>query len=265
MTSWCASTESTPRRRPCASGCCAGGPCTSTRGGATDGQADGQHPDLVRAVEGHHRGATAAAAGAGGAGQGGRVRPEEAAGRRRRRTGHAGPGRMRTLACATARVRNAKRWKPGTVTWEELLTWAENPADAKECGNYVLGRLDGDTRGKNTILSRSALTLDADTARLSLPDEVDLVLPCASLVHTTWTHSPDQPRYRVIIPLSRDVTPEEYHALAVVVMQLLGWDQFDPGSVQPERYMFKPSAKHRPWYRWSATPGDPLDVEPWLA
>lgn len=167
------------------------------------------------------------------------------------------------LSIATSAKRNSRHWRQGTVTWGELLAWAETPASVKECGNYVLGTLRdtvafhagaqcvGRHRVKTAIVSRSAITLDADTAKASLPGLVELVLGNAALVHTTYSSSPDQLRLRVIIPVDRPLLPDEYVMAAEVLMNRLGTDNFDPGSTQPERYMFKPAAQELGWYqRW---------------
>ena len=67
-----------------------------------------------------------------------------------------------TLAIATAPRRDSKRWTPGDITWEDLTAWAQDPADHKEAGNYLLGTLSSPERSKRTIVNRSAITLDAD-------------------------------------------------------------------------------------------------------
>jgi putative DNA primase/helicase len=143
----------------------------------------------------------------------------------------------------------------------------EEPADHKECGSYVAGRLRGTTRSRETVVSRSAVTLDADTAQPSLPDQVDLILGYSALVHTTYRHTPEAPRYRIIFQLSRSVTPAEYRTLTWVLMQKLGADQFDKGCMQPERYMFRPSydPAHRDWYESYVIEGPPVPVDELLA
>lgn len=149
----------------------------------------------------------------------------------------------RPLPIATAPRVDAPRWANGTTTWAEVLTWPDDPADHKECGGYVFGVLRADERGTvrrraDTVASRSVLALDADYARPDLLDTLDLVLGWASLVHSTYNSSPEALRLRVLVPLTRDVSPDEYRALADTVMGLLGREQFDRGGRQPERCMY---------------------------
>lgn len=167
---------------------------------------------------------------------------------------------MRALDMATAPRRDSVRWAAETTDWLGLARMVETPAAEKACGNYVLGRLRGDRRGKATIESRSAVTLDADSARgediVALLD----VLGWQSIVHTTYSSTPEHPRYRVILLPDRDLAPDEYVELASRVMDMLGREQFDEGSTQPERYMFRPSAADPSAYRYWILDGSPVPV-----
>lgn len=161
-----------------------------------------------------------------------------------------------TFDIVTAPKKDSRHWTPGTVTWDEIRSWLASPADVKECGNYMLGTLRQTTvkhtktapqchnyhRTKVAVVHRSALSLDIDYPTEDFLTDLDLKLPYAAAVHTTFKSTALEPRYRLIIPLDRVVAPDEYHAAAGAVMQLLGEGQFDPGSVQAERYMFMPSA-----------------------
>ncbi|MGV8846398.1 VapE domain-containing protein [Tessaracoccus sp.] len=164
-------------------------------------------------------------------------------------------------AVATAPKRDSKSWRSGTVTWGEVLSWLDSPADSKECGNYLMGTLKGTRRVKDTILSRSMITLDADKARPELLDQLTMVFPYASATHTTYNSAPDGLRVRIMIPTDREMAPDEYHQASSVIMDQLGRDMFDPGSVEPERYMFRPSAQRREWYQKWVVDGPAADVD----
>lgn len=154
-----------------------------------------------------------------------------------------------TFDIATAPKRDSKVWAQGTTTWSEILSWMDAPADHKECGNYVLGALKGNRRTKTSIASRGVLTLDVDSPDKGFLTDVAM-LGYAVLAHTTFKSTPDVPRYRLLIPLDRTVAPDEYYTAAAAVMQQLGELQFDPGSVQAERYMFKPSESEPGFFQW---------------
>lgn len=170
------------------------------------------------------------------------------------------------LDITTAPKRDSRHWTAGQVTWEDVIDMMTDVAKTKACGNYVLGRFKKTTvrhpgidlpctnlhRTKVAIELRGALTLDVDYPGDDFREKV-AALPHASIIHTTYSSTDEEPRYRLIVPLSRTVTPDEYHTAAAALMQQLGEKQFDAGSVQPERYMFKPSesAKGRFWYKVS--------------
>jgi predicted P-loop ATPase len=153
------------------------------------------------------------------------------------------------------------------------------PASVKEAGNYVMGTLDKTTvqhnpedqpctnthRSKTSVLSRSMLTLDLDSPDPSLPEVMELVLGHAAVMHTTFSHTEESPRYRLIIPLDREVLPDEYVSAAGAVMQMIGLHNFDPGSQEPERYMFKPSAPDPFAFGWWVYEGDPANADALLA
>lgn len=161
---------------------------------------------------------------------------------------------MITLAIATAPKRDSKTWKNDVVTWDEFKAWLASPDNKKESGNYVLGRLQGTRRSKRTLEARSALSLDVDFAQPGFLTDVQM-LPFNLVWHTTYSSTPESPRYRIIIPLDREVNPAEYVACVMVVMDMLGTEQFDQGSTQPERYMFKPAAQKPDFYDWGEVEG----------
>lgn len=185
------------------------------------------------------------------------------------------------FAIATAPRRNSRHWKLGTVTWGEILTWVRKPGTAKEAGNYLLGtlretsvahdktqpteRCTGIHRRKEAVVSRSALTLDIDSPDKDFATKVELAFPYAALMHTTFNSSPDDPRYRLVIPTDREMAPDEYVFAAQAVMVMLGEDAFDPGTTQPERYMFRPAAKKPAWFESLTLDGDPLPVDDFLS
>lgn len=172
----------------------------------------------------------------------------------------------RTYAVAIAPRKDSRTWSQETIRFSDLVEWAENPADHKECGNYLLGTLRGGRRTKNTIVSRSAVQLDADRATEETWDAIS-DLGALGLVHTTFSSAPDELRLRAVLPLNREVTPDEYVHIVAVLIDRLGADAFDPGSLQPERYMFRPAVadEHRDWYRYEVLDGPELSADDLLA
>lgn len=184
------------------------------------------------------------------------------------------------LAIATAPKRDSRHWRNGTIEWSEIVGWMGSPAAKKEAGNYLLGTLRPDTtvvhtkggqpctdthRRKDFVESRSAITLDIDSPDPDFVDAVEMLFDHAAIIHTTYSSSPDAPRYRMIVPTDREMKPDEYIEAATVLMARFGKEQFDPGSTQPERYMFKPAAQEPGWFEFWVLDGDPVDVDTLLA
>lgn len=64
-----------------------------------------------------------------------------------------------------------------------------------------------------------------------------------ALVHTTFSSTPEAPRYRLLLPADRAMDATEYTRVATWLVRELGEDLFDPTTVQPERYMYRPATK----------------------
>jgi hypothetical protein len=131
----------------------------------------------------------------------------------------------------------------------------------------VGGTLKHGRRTSNTVEQRFFLTLDADYAKADFVlDTAITLIDIPHVIHTTWRHTPEAPRYRVIIPLSRGVEPNEYKSLAWTAMNRLGGEMFDVSTAQPERFMWSPSSRDpAEYFSVSAYPRAPyLPVDEWL-
>ncbi len=160
-----------------------------------------------------------------------------------------------SYSISTATHKESKAW----VT-EGQLTWNDFADRLPELRCWVGGTLSGPERSEETVISRSILTLDEDEASVGWTVDVDLVLGCSNLRHTTKRHTPAAPRYRLIVPLSRDVTPDEYWLISNAVMDAIGWGK-DRGGAQAERFMFGPPEGAE----IHAVAGEPLDADEWVA
>lgn len=166
---------------------------------------------------------------------------------------------MRKMHIATGASRQTKIWKNVMVTWEELaerLATTTKTAETqgeygnmpkgeqdriKDVGGFVGGKLRSGRRKAGDVEYRDLLTLDADFAAPDLLDKLDVSLSCAWCVYSTHKHKAEKPRLRLVIPLDRPVTAEEYEAIARKVAEGLGMDQFDDTTYQPHRLMYWPS------------------------
>jgi putative DNA primase/helicase len=173
-------------------------------------------------------------------------------------------------------------WRPTTVTWDEIIDWVQKPAKRKECGNYILATLDTTTkthpvrvgsgpsepctdvhRDNRSVSRRSAvLAMDVDAPEEGFDVVVELQLAGHGyILHTTHSSTPSEPRYRLLVQVDRDMAPDEYVEASTALANRLGKDQFDTGTFQPARFMFKPATRKPEWYDYHVGVGDPIQVD----
>lgn len=113
--------------------------------------------------------------------------------------------------------------------------------DIKDVGGFVLGKLKEGRRKKANVVFRSGLTLDMDYATTDIAEQLELFFDFRCLIYSTHKHTPEKPRLRLIIPLSRNVSPDEYAAVARKVAEDIGMELFDDTTYEPSRLMYWPS------------------------
>lgn len=160
---------------------------------------------------------------------------------------------------ALGRSANSRKWKNETWLWSELAarlseehktneTFKEfiaatkpEQGQIKDVGGYVGGYLRAGKRSPSNVVNRQLLTLDIDFANLDFWDSFTMFYECAALIHGTHKHCETSPRYRLVIPVDRELSPDEYVAVSRQVAGTLGIDLFDTTTFQTNRLMFWPS------------------------
>ena len=189
----------------------------------------------------------------------------------------------RNYKVAFGESRQAKKWKNGTITWEELrkrlsspLRTAETVAEygkmksvgrsaAKDKGGFVAGELKDGLRKAANVVCRSMLTMDVDNAKQDFVDIYTALSPYQTFIYSTHSHRPEAPRLRLVVPLTRDITPDEYQAVTRFFAAENGIEQFDPCSFIPSQLMFWPTVSSDGEYVFEEVEGDPLDPDAFLA
>lgn len=108
-------------------------------------------------------------------------------------------------------------------------------------GGYVLGTLKGNRRNKNTVERLCGVALDADFAQPGMIDTIRYSMPYVTIVYSTRKHTPEKPRYRIVIMLKHPVSPEQHSAIARKLAEHIGMEMFDKSTFEPNRMMFFPS------------------------
>jgi hypothetical protein len=113
------------------------------------------------------------------------------------------------------------------------------------------------------------LTLDIDDSGLTLNElsyELTMGIEGALVAYSTYSHTADKPKIRVVIPLSKPVSGTEYRALAEKFVA--GWSvKCDPCSFKPNQLMYMPRCRvGELGNAWTMkVDGDCLDVDTFLA
>jgi putative DNA primase/helicase len=171
------------------------------------------------------------------------------------------------------------KWKNGKMAWPSLVDKLSKPHRThetfayyetakkqvkdkiKDIGGFVGGYLTGGIRKSSALAYRTVLTLDADEATPRFWATFKLLYGHAAVVYSTHSHSPEKPRYRLVMPLNRQCTSEEYQPLARRVAGDLGIEQFDNTGFQDERLMYWPSCSSDGVYEFYHQDGPALDVD----
>ena len=133
--------------------------------------------------------------------------------------------------------------------------------DIKDVGGFVGGLLRDGRRKRGHVAHRSVLTLDLDTPEASFWEDLTLLHDFACCLYSTHKHTPDEPRLRLVAPLSRPTSPEEYVAVSRRVAEWVGIDQVDDTTHEVARLMYWPSTSSDAEFVFESQDGDPLDVD----
>lgn len=154
------------------------------------------------------------------------------------------------------------------VTKERYKEYMGMPKDRqdqiKDVGHYVPTHYDQGLRRKNNMTSRDMITLDIDFAEEGYKKIIHKAFGHLSYVlHSTHKHCEDDPRLRLIFPLSREVENDEYEAVARKLAAYIDMDWFDDTTFQFSRVMHWPSISRDSEYVYRANGGpwvDPDDI-----
>lgn len=139
-----------------------------------------------------------------------------------------------------------------TTSWEKIKNvfskhdTLPNRTDGK---HFVGGHFKNNHRNNENVLFRSMLTIDIDKPSHNYESLLDLILfnvDEAFLLYTTYRSTHEQPRVRILVPLDRDVTGEEYRLICRAYCQKLmqeGIDGIDEASYKPSQFMFYPASE----------------------
>ena len=188
----------------------------------------------------------------------------------------------RKLSISVGGSRKDTNWKPLTITVSELWERLKIPArgtetianylalkkaqqdDLKDVGGFVAGSLNGTRRKAASVVGRDMITLDFDTIP---PYGTEGVIKAAEetgwsyAVYSTRKHIETAPRLRLLFPLDRTVSADEYEPIARRLAERIGIQMADPTTFEPSRLMYWPSccADSEYIFRYKDAPLTPAD------
>lgn len=170
-------------------------------------------------------------------------------------------GRLLHIAVGSSRL--ALFWENKAVSWGEFLRICKTPiitrettaqyaamtkeqrGEVKDVGGFVGGYLIDGKRKKEKVSSLSMATLDIDEGTPDTWSKVREAIPYAALLYSTHSYTPEAPRYRLIIPFSRDISAGEYEPvcrrLTAKIDAAAGRELFDKTTYAVGRLFYWPS------------------------
>lgn len=183
---------------------------------------------------------------------------------------------------AEAHSRMARKWRNKATTWARLVErcgetvrTAESVSEymrmskdeqsaVKDVGGFVGGYLSGGVRKTASVMWRSVATLDIDHGTPDFWDEFAMNFGFAAMLYSTHKHTGENPRYRLVFPLSRQVRPDEYEPLCRMIASKIGMDMFDDTTYQLARLFYYPSTSRDGEFVFECQDGPACDVDEFL-
>ena len=163
------------------------------------------------------------------------------------------------MKIAICNQKSVKRYKNQEHEWSYLLDRNRTPIrttetaeeypklskaqrdEVKDVGGFVGGWLKGGIRKHGCVICRTLGALDADHIddnETFMNKTKAALLDITYFIYSTHSHTPENPRYRIIFPFDREVSEDEYPALMRMVAKQIGMDYFDDSTYQANRMMF---------------------------
>lgn len=140
----------------------------------------------------------------------------------------------------------------------------EKQDNIKDVGGFVGGYLKDGKRSKATVEYRSLLALDVDYGYRGMMEYIEMAAEFSCAIYTTHKHNSENERFRIVIPLSRNVDSLEYEALGRLIANEIGIDYFDDTTYDPSRLMYFPSTSKDGEFKFIHIDEEYLDVEKYL-
>jgi putative DNA primase/helicase len=157
---------------------------------------------------------------------------------------------LRKLTISFGERHHAQITKVRTLEWAEFCRWLTKvPKETKtkeDRGWYCGAEFSPDEDGKpyrhsNFFVSRHVLTWDFDHVDVFAWDAMaEAFKNNAYALYTTFSHTDERPRFRLVLPLSRPAGYDEFQAVSRKLAQRVGLELIARESHVPCQFMFAP-------------------------
>lgn len=161
--------------------------------------------------------------------------------------------------------------KNKVMSWGDIVAMLSKRIvtdDRESVDFFVGGAFSGERRVDTELVCRSLMTLDIDSYNGTIDDlhfDLELSGLGAFVAYSTYRHTKDAPRVRIVLPLSRDVVGNEYRIMTEAFCKKLTLFKFDPCSFKPNQFMFLPSCASNQSDSWLMVgEGGAVDVDSFL-
>lgn len=189
------------------------------------------------------------------------------------------------IIIAIGHSRTSLKWKSEKMKWQDLAERLASPTvtnetvaeyakmskaaqgKQKDVGGFVGGYIPKNGRRvRGAVKERYLITLDADSPSEDFLFDLDMCLGGKEYVlYSTHSHTTEHPRYRVIVPVDRAMSPDEFQAVSRRMADDIGIEMFDSSTHQAERLMYWPSCPKDAEYVYQHGEGDLVSVDAYLA
>lgn len=151
-------------------------------------------------------------------------------------------------------------------SWDHFADWltgeAPETTDKAALGWYIPAEFNPVYRDSENFIARDAITFDFDHVSIDTwGDVINAWSDTAFAMYTTYSHRPDAPRFRVVMPLSRPAGYDEFQAVARKVAADVGIELIARESFVPAQMMFAPARPLGGHFASHVNVGDWLDVD----
>ncbi len=168
----------------------------------------------------------------------------------------------RLIDISSGASRKAIVWTRQQLMWSELCEKLRTPQrttetladflqlpkskqdELKDVGGFVGGTLSGKQRRASAVEGRDIIALDMDNIPAGSCGEILRLISGLGFgycVYSTRKHCAAAPRLRLLVPLNRTCTADEYEPLSRKLAEYVGMELCDPTTFEASRLMYWPS------------------------